>query len=84
MQLALLVAAGVCITGAVFAWLALPSRVPHHELNVSELAIDEFVVDSTDFDETPSADGNNTDHDRTAPHTPRRPRLRRGRQARPR
>jgi MFS family permease len=84
MQLALLVAAGVCITGAVFAWLALPSRVPHHELNVSELAIDEFVVDSTDFDETPSADGNDSDHERTAPRTPPRPRLRRGRRSHPR
>jgi MFS family permease len=56
-QLALLVGAGVCIVGAVFAWLALPSRVPHHDLNVSELAIDEFVVDSTDFDDTPQGDG---------------------------
>src|SRR5262249_47551759 len=45
-HLALLVGAGVCITGVFFAWLALPSRVPHHELNVSELAIDEFVVDN--------------------------------------
>lgn len=83
-QLALLVGAGVCITGVLFAWLALPSRVPHHELNVSELAIDEFVVDSTDFDATPRADGSNADLERAAPRTPLRRRLRRGGQTRPR
>jgi EmrB/QacA subfamily drug resistance transporter len=57
MQLALLVAAGVCITGALFAWFALPSRVPHHELNVSELAIDEFVVDNAELEPRRPDDG---------------------------
>jgi EmrB/QacA subfamily drug resistance transporter len=57
MQLALLVAAAVCVTGAVLAWLALPSRVPHHELNVSELAIDEFVVDNAELEPRRPDDG---------------------------
>jgi hypothetical protein len=83
-QLALLVGAGVCVTGALFAWLALPSRVPHHELNVSELVIDEFVVDNAELGVIPPVDENGTDHERAGPSTPSPRRVRRGRRGRSR
>jgi EmrB/QacA subfamily drug resistance transporter len=83
-HLALLVGAGLCITGALFGWFALPSRVPHQDLNVSELAIDEFVVDNAELGATPPADDNGADQEGAVPDTRGRRRVRRRLRVRPR
>src|SRR5262249_53237132 len=83
-QLALLVGAGVCVTGVLFAWFALPSRVPHHELNVSELAMGEFVVDNAELGPTPPAGENGAEHERAARDRGGRRRMGKRRRVRPR